>query len=119
IKLFSIGSLSEVSNYTINAIKKGNSSAIAQNMSEKINLKVLNKDGIYSKSQAESILKDFFSKNKIKNFNTTHSNSQKNGNEFFSGILNTEAGNFKISFQIKYNDNKYLISHFQIEHEKN
>ncbi len=107
----------DVSDEVIAAIKQGNSSSIARYFNEKIDLKILDQEDVYSKAQAEMILKDFFDKHKVKAFNTSHSSANKSSNQFVVGSLETANGKFRISFLIKKFDDKYLISQFRIEKE--
>ena len=110
---------SEVGDKIISAIKNGNAAGIAKHFNNKIDLKVLDKEDVFSDAQAETVLKDFFSKHRVNSYSITHSNDQKNGTEFISGNLVTNSGKFRISFLIKKIDAKYLISQFRIENEKN
>ena len=62
------------------AIKTGNASNVAKFFPANIDLKVPpNKENLYSKAQAELILKDFFGKNPVKLFSIVHKSVSKNG----------------------------------------
>ena len=111
--------VSEISDKVILAIKEGNASKIAKHFHKKISLKIFDSEDVYSNIQAETVLKDFFVKHPPLNYSKSHSNSQKNGNEFFTGILTTTNGKLSLSFQIKKIEDKYLICQFRIENEKN
>ncbi len=107
----------DVSDDVINAVRQGNASAIAAYFNDKIDLKILDQEEVYSKNQAESILKDFFGKHKVKSFTPSHSSANKSSNQFVVGSLDTANGKFRVSFLIKKFDEKYLISQFRIEKE--
>ena len=107
----------DVSDDITNAIKQGNASVIAKYFNDKIDLKILDQEDVYSKAQAESVLKDFFAKHKVKTFTPSHSSSANSANQFVVGILETMNGKFRISFLIKKFDDKFLISQFRIETE--
>ncbi len=107
----------EVSDDLVNAIKQGNAKAIGEYFSEKVDMKVLDQEDVYSKAQAESILKNFFEKYKVKNFTPSHSSTHRTNNQFVVGDLETQNGKFRISFLLKKTENKYLISQFRIEKE--
>jgi hypothetical protein len=49
----------DVSKDVVEAIKQGNAQLIAKNFNDKIDLKILDKEDVYSKAQAELVLKDF------------------------------------------------------------
>ena len=53
------------------AIKSGNAKEISKHFDSSISLKILNKEDVYSKAQAEIIIKDFIMKNPIKNYIST------------------------------------------------
>ncbi|MFN6039525.1 MAG: DUF4783 domain-containing protein, partial [Bacteroidota bacterium] len=76
--IFFTSTISEVSDRIIDSIKKGNAAGIGKNFDSKMNLKIFSKEGIYSNSQAETILSDFFSTHKVTDYTTTHSNTQRN-----------------------------------------
>src|ERR1700741_1640579 len=107
----------DVSDDITNAIKQGNAQAIAKYFNDKLDLKILDQEDVYSKAQAESVLKDFFTKHKVKSFTPSHSSANKTANQFVVGALDTSNGKFRLSFLIKKIEDKYLISQFRIETE--
>jgi len=52
-----------------NAIAEGSSKKLASFFNNNIELNIKNKEDVYSKAQAQLIIKDFFKKNKPKHFN--------------------------------------------------
>jgi hypothetical protein len=109
--------VADLGNEVIEAVKKGDAAKVASYFNDKIDLKILDQEDVYSKAQAESVLKDFFSKNKIKGFTTSHSSAQTTGKQFVVGTLDTSTGKYRLSFLIKKFGEKYLISEFRIENE--
>lgn len=109
--------VADLSNDVIEAVKKGDAAKIAEHFNDKIDLKILDQEDVYSKAQAESVLKGFFTKNKVKGFAASHTSSQKTGNQFVVGTLDTSTGKYRLSFLIKKFGDKYLISQFRIENE--
>jgi hypothetical protein len=100
------------------ALKSGNSKEIAKHFSANVNLKILNQDDIYSKNQAEMILKDFFTKNPVKNYTAKHNGTSKNGAQYTIGTLSTANGNFRTYYFIKKNPDGIQIQEFRIENEE-
>ena len=90
---------------------------IGANFNDKVDLKIFDQEEVYSKAQAESVLKDFFTKNKVRGFTTSHTSAVKTGNQFVVGTLETSTGKYRLSFLIKKIGEKYLISQFRIENE--
>lgn len=100
------------------AIKSGNSKDIARHFGANVNLKIINQEDIYSKNQAEMILKDFFAKNPVKNYTAKHNGTSKNGAQYTIGTLNTANGNFRTYYFIKKNPDGVQIQEFRIENEE-
>ena len=60
-----------------NSIRSGDSKQIAVYFSSSIDLTIMNREDVYSKAQAELIVKDFLAKNTPKNFAILHKGSSK------------------------------------------
>ncbi|MBI2269200.1 MAG: DUF4783 domain-containing protein [Bacteroidetes bacterium] len=99
-----------------NAIKAGNSKAIAAWFTDNVDLKVLDQEDVYSKAQAELIVKDFFTKHPVKSFSIAHKSS-KNDSQFAIGTLETTNGKYRIYFLLKKSAEKLQIQQFRIEPE--
>jgi hypothetical protein len=100
-----------------NAIRSGNWKKIASYFDNSIELNLPDNEGLYSKAQAELILKDFFTKNTAKNYTAKHGGDSKDGAHFTIGTLNTSNGNFRTYFFLKKEGDKKLIKEFRIEKE--
>ena len=101
-----------------NAIKSGNSNAIANYFSSTVDLTILSVEDVYSKAQAEIILKDFFSKNTPKSFSILHKGTSKEGAMYGIGSLITEQGkSYRCYFYLKQNDRKFFIQELRFEKE--
>ena len=88
--------IADLSGEVIEAIKKADAAKIAQFFNEKVSVKIIEQEDVYSRSQAESILKDFFQSHPVKSFDGRPSNSQKTGNQFVVGNLVTSNGTYQI-----------------------
>lgn len=70
----------------------------------------------YSKSQAERVLKSFFSKVNIKSFLVKHKGSAASDNSLFViGNLTTAHGMYTVFIFFKQKDNNYLIQQIRFE----
>lgn len=87
-----VESVLDVADDVAAAIKTGNASNVSKFFSANVDLKILDKEDVYSKAQAELILKDFFTKNAIKSFTVIHKGTSKNGDQFAIGSYETSAG---------------------------
>lgn len=99
------------------AIRTGNPKSISSYFIENIDLKVIDQEDVYSKQQAEMILKNFFSKHPVKTFLIAHKSVEKNGSQYIIGTLETATGKFRTYFLIKTTGGKMLIQQFKIENE--
>lgn len=98
------------------AIKSGNSKSVAAYFADNVDLKILNDEDVYSKAQAEMILKDFFAKHAVKSFSVLH-NSVKNDSKYCIGALETANGKYRLYYLLKKTGDKMLIHQFRIETE--
>lgn len=107
----------DVSSDVMEAVKQGNAAAVAKHFNDKIDLKILDQEDVYSKAQAELVLKDFFTKHPVKTFTESHSSNAKSANQFVVGTLVTTNGKYRVSFLLKKFGERFLISQFRIENE--
>ena len=99
------------------AIRSGNPKNISRFFIENIDLKVIEQEDVYSKQQAEMILKDFFSKHAVKSYTVAHKSQPKAGSQYVIGTLETANGKFRTYFLIKTTGASTLIQQFRIETE--
>ena len=102
----------------ITAIKSGNYRTIASFFNANVELDLPGNEGIYSKVQAESILKDFFAKNTPKNYTSKHDGQSNEGSQYNIGILETSGGKYRTYFLLKKQADGLKIKEFRIEAEK-
>ncbi len=98
-----------------NAIKSSNTQALAQYFNNSIDLSVLSKESVYSKAQAELILREFFAKHKPTSFKIAHEGTATDNSMYFIIKLGTANGNFRIYYLLKQNGNQTLIYKFRID----
>jgi hypothetical protein len=92
----------DISDEVAASVKTGNAASVAKYFSANVDLKILDKEDVYSKAQAELILKDFFSKNPIKSFEVIHKGTSKNGDQFAIGTYESASGKkFRTYFLFK------------------
>ncbi len=96
------------------SFNKGNSRELARHFNNNIELFVLGNEDVYSKSQAEIILRDFFAANTPVKFELLHKGG-KESSLYAIGNLETIHGNFRIYFLLKLKDEAYLIHLLRIE----
>lgn len=98
--------------------KSGNTKEIARNFSSTVELSIANDGDVYSKAQAEQILRDFFVKHSATNSTIVHQINTNPNLRF--GILNLETrqGKFRVSLTSKKVNNAFLITELRIDAEK-
>jgi hypothetical protein len=98
----------------VESFKKGNARDLARHFNNNIELVVLDKEDVYSKSHAELILRDFFSANPPVKFEMLHQGGPKSS-RFGIGNLQTKNGDFRIHFLLRLREDVYLIHLLRIE----
>jgi hypothetical protein len=110
------GSITEISNEVAAAIKAGNASEVIKYCANTVDLKVLDKENVYSRAQAELIIKDFFLKKPVKSFSIVHQGSSKSGDRFTIGTYETTGGEtFRTYFLFKKEGEKLTIQQMRFE----
>jgi hypothetical protein len=99
------------------AIKSGNAKVLAQYFDNSVEITTLDKEGAYSRSQAELVVKDFFSKNTPKSFNIIHQGSSGGNSKYGIGTLVTTSGSYRTYVYIKKVGTANLIQELRFERE--
>lgn len=98
------------------AIEVGNVENLNEYFNESIELILPSNEGIYSKSQATQILKDFYHKHRPESFNVLHQGGSENA-KYAIGNLITDNGEFRVHFLVKMKNGKPLIHQLRIQEE--
>lgn len=98
------------------ALKTGNVNTISKYMITNIELIIGEKEGVYSKSQAIAILKDFYKKNEAKNFSIIHQGG-KEGAKYIIGTLQTTNKSYRVYYLLKQENKKEYIHQLRIENQ--
>jgi hypothetical protein len=114
ISLFSFSFTSrDITDDVANALKQGNASELVKHFAEKVSIKVLNQEDLLSKPQAQALIEDFFSKHKVKSYQTSHTSIVNGDQQFITGALDTNTGKYRISILVRGS----VISQFRIEND--
>jgi len=105
---------SEIPDAVINAISAGNSAVLAGYFNPSLTLAILEKEDIYTRQQAELIMKDFFARNTPVSFTVLHKGG-KEGSQYAIGNLVTPNDVFRVTIYLKVKDNKTLIHQLRFE----
>lgn len=101
-----------------NAIKGGDAKSIARYFNGNVDLTIINQEDVYSKAQAEMVLRDFFSKNTVKSFNIAHNGVSKEGDKYAIGTMATLQGvSYRVYFYVKQIGGNSFIQELRFERE--
>lgn len=106
-------SLQDINDDVNNALKQGNASEIVKMFADRVSIKVLSQEDLLSKSQAQALIEDFFSKHKVKSYQTSHTSIVNGDQQFITGALDTSNGKFRVSILVRGS----VISQFRIEND--
>ena len=99
------------------AVKNGNYKEVAKYFNVRVELKIDEAEDIYSKSQAEIILRDFFSKNSAVNFSIKHKGASAKGLPYIIGDYQSSNGNFRTYFLFKQESANLFIQELHFDKE--
>ena len=98
------------------ALKSGDAAQLSNYLNDNVEMVILDKEGIYSKDQAEVILNDFFKKNPPRRFSLLHQGG-KTKSKYGIGNLETADQTFRVYFLLKETNGKQIIHQLRIEKE--
>jgi len=100
----------------IAAFKAGNATKIASWFGDNVDLSILDKENLYSKSQAEQILKTFFTTHKPSEFTVLHK-GKSGASQYFVCSLTASDGNYRVTLNTKPSGTATVITSLTIESE--
>ena len=107
-----------ISNDLSNAIKSGNSQKVASFFGKSVDLSTPDDEGVYSKMQAQLILKTFFLKNKPTDFKVVHNGNSKNNSHYSIGNLTTASKKFRVYILYTKKESVTTVLEFKIESDE-
>ncbi len=100
----------------IDAIEGGRARDVSAFFGSNVDLTTPGAEGTYSKSHAEMIVRDFFSRNTPSSFRLTHRGPMRDGSVFVSGRLTTiEGKNYRCHILIKKISGDYVLHQLKFE----
>lgn len=97
------------------AIQTGNARALAAYFDQSVDVTILNKEGSYSKAQAEGVVKDFFAKHRPSGFQIIHKGESGGNAKYAIGKLTTPQGTFRTYIYVKKRGDSLLIQQLRFE----
>jgi hypothetical protein len=98
------------------SMKSGNAAAVSRYFGPSIDISINNSTSTYSRTQGEQVLRDFFSRNPVKDFDIDYSGNSTSSNSCFSiGTLQTANGKYKVYLFLRPADGGYVLKEVRIE----
>lgn len=92
----------------VQALNLGNASQLSRYFDNRVDITLPEKSDNYSRTQAEMILKNFFSNSGVKNFEIKYK-GESNGSHYCIGILHTRNGDYRTKLFMKNKDGKEVV----------
>jgi hypothetical protein len=99
------------------SFKAGNATELAKHFHSNVELIILEEEDVYSRSQAEQIIRKFFSDHKPSSFRVIFEGGKENS-RYAIGSLETSNARYRVYVLMKKQDNTPLIHQLRIETEK-
>ncbi len=101
----------------LNAMKAGNSKEMTRSFNNSVELTLLDNEGIYSKQQAEQMLRNFFVKNPPKSVSLQHKGASGQGAQYAIATYEAATGKYRAYMFMKDTGNGLLVHEFRIERQ--
>jgi hypothetical protein len=98
--------------------KAGNSNEIAARFNSSIDFSIADEADVYSKAQAQQILRDFFGKHTPQSASVLHVINTNPNYQIGILALSTKTGKFRITVTFKKTSGSFLITELRIDSEK-
>lgn len=99
----------------VGAFKKGSALKIASYFGDNVDLSILGKANLYSKSQAQQVLQHFFSSHQTQNFKIIHKGNSKTNQYFIGEMISTKSKAFRVTINSKTEGGNKTITSLTIE----
>ena len=98
----------------ITALKAGNATEMAKYFDNTVEIMLPDKSNSYSKSQAEVVLRDFFSNNPVKGFEILHK-GENGGSQYCIGTLVTKNASYRTTVFMKQKGSVQTLQEIRFE----
>lgn len=98
----------------VSAIKVGDASRMSKYFDNMVDITLKDRSYSYSRSQAEMILRDFFSNSGVKNFKVVH-RGNSNDSEYCVGSLATGSGEYRTTIFMRMRGDKKFLQELRFE----
>ncbi len=99
----------------VSSLRLGDSKQLSIYFNSNMELTILDNESVYSKIQAELVLKEFFEKYPVSSYSLLHRGKSPEGSIFSIGKLTTSKGVFRTYFYLKQIGGKTLLNELRFE----
>jgi hypothetical protein len=99
------------------SIQKGDAKALSRYFDSSVEITIVDKEGTYSKSQAEVVVKTFFDQHSPQSFKVVHQGSSGGNSKYVIGKLETSQGRYRTYLYVKLKDGSPMIQQLRFEEE--
>ncbi|MBR9923324.1 MAG: DUF4783 domain-containing protein [Bacteroidetes bacterium] len=100
------------------ALRSGNADALGNFFSDNVEIALMNSQDRYSKSDAVRIMKSFFMKHPVGNYNPVHQGVSKGGNLYYAiGEMKSSAQTYRVYLLLEDKGGKYIIKQLRVDQE--
>jgi hypothetical protein len=99
------------------SIRSGNPREVSKFFNSTVEMTIPNSENIYSKTQAEHILRDFFAAHPPTVYNIIHKGASSQNAQYAIGKLQTANGNFRTYIFVKESGGRFFIQELRFEKE--
>lgn len=99
-------------------LKTSDTKEISKHFASTVELTILTEEDVYSKVQAELILKNFLDKHQPEAVKIIHRLNSNPNYRFGVALLSTSNGSFRTSFSMKNTAGRFQITEMRIEQDK-
>jgi len=97
------------------ALRSGNSKEIAKYLNANVELTILNDEGVYSRQQAEVLLRNFFQNHQSKSVVIQHRGSSAQGAKYAIAVYECAEGKYRAYIFMKDSGSGMLVHELRIE----
>ena len=101
-------------NDVVSALKVGDASRMSKYFDNLVEISLNDRSHSYSRSQAEMVMRDFFTNNDVTDFEVVYKSNVPDG-EYCMGKLTTRHGGFRTTFSLKTRGDRKLIQEISFE----
>jgi hypothetical protein len=96
------------------ALRRGDAVKVSRHFDSLVEITVAERTCSYSRTQAEVVLRDFFSTHNVRNFTMLHKANSNNA-DYYVGKLVTSRGEFRTTVLVKSRGEKRVVQELRFE----